>query len=188
MEGPSEWFNDLETTEMMCTWLCHALAGPVGAMVNGCELLREDGGCDGETMALLAASATTTAQRLKFFRAALGHSSVSHLVVTDLYKLSSDFLASWRNGIGFDWPTAESTTPVDSRQGQLVLVMILFAVECLPRGGNLVVHAQTGHVTVTATCLKDEMTATLALRGEEKAPRVMPAFFAARLARRLGGT
>ena len=116
--------------------MCHALAGPVWAMANGCDLLQKEGGCDEETLALLSASVISTARRLRFFRAALGHPAAPHVNGgADLRRLLSEFLDVWRGNIGLDWSVPD--TLIDSQQGRLVLVMTL-ACERLPARGRAI--------------------------------------------------
>ncbi|RME62159.1 MAG: histidine phosphotransferase, partial [Alphaproteobacteria bacterium] len=59
---------------ILCSRLCHDLVSPVGALVNGIEILAEedDAQMRAQVLALLEDSARQTANRLQFFRLAFG--------------------------------------------------------------------------------------------------------------------
>ena len=57
---------------LICARLCHDLGSPVGAVVNGVDLLREIGGAEGEELDMLDRSARRAAALLRFHRTAFG--------------------------------------------------------------------------------------------------------------------
>lgn len=62
--------------EMLCARFSHDLAGPIGAVSNGIELLEEsDNNLKNQAISLIASSAKETVARLKFFRYAYGVSA-----------------------------------------------------------------------------------------------------------------
>ncbi|MGB1876763.1 MAG: hypothetical protein ACPHGY_07545, partial [Rhodospirillaceae bacterium] len=68
-------FNELQLAQLLCTRLCHDLAGPVGAISAGVELMGTDPELiDDETMSLLSGSAEAAGRKLKFLRVAFGWS------------------------------------------------------------------------------------------------------------------
>ena len=63
----------LRLTQLLCTRLCHDLAGPVGAVAAGVELASDDPSqIDEETLSLIGSSSAAASRKLKFLRAALG--------------------------------------------------------------------------------------------------------------------
>lgn len=63
-----------ELAGIVCARLCHDLVGPVGAVVNGVDLITEIGLANAEEeMVLVAQSARRAAAMLKFHRLAFGH-------------------------------------------------------------------------------------------------------------------
>ncbi|HMU22649.1 MAG TPA: histidine phosphotransferase, partial [Sphingorhabdus sp.] len=66
--------NDIDLAALLCSRLCHDLLSPVGAMNNGLELLADehDPEMRKRCMDLLAESAKSAADKLKFFRLAFG--------------------------------------------------------------------------------------------------------------------
>lgn len=60
-------------TQLLCTRLCHDLAGPVGAVAAGVELAGSDPTqMDEETLGLIGSSSAAASRKLKFLRGALG--------------------------------------------------------------------------------------------------------------------
>ena len=61
--------NDTELAGIVCARICHDLVSPVGAMVNGADLIGELGTADAsDELALVAQSARRAAAMLKFHR------------------------------------------------------------------------------------------------------------------------
>ena len=73
MSGPVT-LEPLELAALLCSRVCHDLISPAGAIVNGLEVLEEDG--DEETkkfaLDLIKKSAKTASARLQFCRIAFG--------------------------------------------------------------------------------------------------------------------
>src|SRR3546814_8272420 len=72
-DDPAE---DLDLVALICSRLCHDLAGSIGAINNGIELLAEetDPAMRDEAIGLIAMSGGDAARRLAFFRQALSAS------------------------------------------------------------------------------------------------------------------
>ncbi len=65
--------NETELAGTLCARICHDLVSPVGAVVNGADLISELGTADAtEEMAMVAQSARRAAALLKFHRLAFG--------------------------------------------------------------------------------------------------------------------
>ena len=66
--------SEVDLASLLCSRLCHDLLSPVGAMNNGLELLADehDPEMRKRCMDLLAESAKSAADKLKFFRLAFG--------------------------------------------------------------------------------------------------------------------
>ena len=66
--------TEVDLAALLCSRLCHDLLSPVGAMNNGLELLADehDPEMKRRCMDLLAESAKSAADKLKFFRLAFG--------------------------------------------------------------------------------------------------------------------
>src|SRR6202051_3780265 len=66
--------NDLDFAALLVSRVCHDLVSPVGAVVNGLEVLEDetDPAMRADALRLVAASAEQAAARLKFARIAFG--------------------------------------------------------------------------------------------------------------------
>ena len=194
--------TDVELAEIVSTWLCHALAGPVGAVVNGMELLKEDPqSLTAETVDLVDLSAIAVAQRLKFFRSVFGASMDGAVDADTAQNLLVAYLVAARASslsVKVIWPdTWRGAARVDARTVQLALALSLVASACLPRPGSLTVRASTAglHVAVSGAGARLDASSAAALTassggvsggGARVTPRSAPALFAGSLARRLG--
>ena len=99
---------DQRVLELLMSRVCHDLISPVGAVVNGVELI-EDGGTDmaDDAMALVAKSARHASRRLQFFRMAYGAAGAGgDRSLADARQLTMDFLAETK--VALDWPDASA--------------------------------------------------------------------------------
>ena len=181
---------DLRVLELLSARLCHELVSPVAAINNGVELLGEDDpDFVKEAMTLLAQSARKAGQRLQFYRFAYGSAGGTTAVI-DCRELAQGLLDGGK--VRCDWP-ADSTLSGDWQK--LAANMLVLAADSLTRGGAVVVRAPTGgapSVTMTAEGasinFSDELRAALDVAADvgSLTSRTVHAYFAARLAQRLG--
>lgn len=191
----------LDLVELLCARLCHDLAGPVGAVATGAELLADEAGGGGEALDLLATSAAAASQRLRFFRLAFGPAA-KPVAAGELRNLASLFLAGsataggaltvdWRDGATGSW---------DAGVAKLLLNLLLVARDCLPRGGRLTVALRPapgeepdlvadllaeGQAVAPAEAVAG-MTAAMTSPGATLGPRGAQGFYTGRLANSLG--
>lgn len=133
---------------LLCTRLCHDLAGPVGAISAGVELLADepDASFLGEATALLRHSAEASSARLKFLRAAFGEPGRSSLS-GPARSLVEGYVRSLAGGIALDWrdeggamASAAATAAVgDGAALRLLLNLCLTAADALGGSGGLIV-------------------------------------------------
>jgi len=156
----------LKLTELLCSRLCHDLAGPIGAIGTGTELLGdEDMGPDmaDEAMALLASSAACASHRLRFLRAALG-SAGGALTQAQLRGLASAFLEqpmSVAESVVLDWQDGGAVAWT-SDEAKLLCNLILTARDCLPRGGSMILRTRQPDLGLWAALTVKGLGATLA--------------------------
>ena len=107
----SDSANDpLLLAQLLCTRLCHDLAGPVGAVAAGVELAAGDPSqVDAETLDLIGNSSVAASRKLKFLRTALGVPGAASSVLGDLSTLIEGYLSATA-GRGGD-PAACATLP-----------------------------------------------------------------------------
>lgn len=141
----------LALVAQLCSKLCHDLAGVIGAIANGAELLEDedDEEIRNQAVELLAQSAEQAGRRLRFFRIAFGAGGAIGDVIdaTELRDAVEGQLGGGR--LKVEWPAdmARLTKP----QAKLLLNLMLVAASGLPRGGFLrPTIASGGEVSVAA--------------------------------------
>lgn len=129
-----------ETTDLValiCSRLCHDLAGSIGAVNNGVELLAEetDAAMREEAIGLIAQSASDAARRLSFFRLALGSSGsmTEPMAYTEFTRVAKAYFAGGK--LSLLLPAA--TGPLSKPLGKALLLGLSLAAQALPRGGSL---------------------------------------------------
>jgi len=137
MSGSS--IEALDLAALLCSRVCHDLISPVGAIVNGLEVLAEDK--DEETQAfaleLIKKSANTASAKLQFCRIAFGAagSAGSQIDTGDAEKISRGFLEDDKTKIAWNIPRVL----MGKNRVKLLLNMLLIASQAIPRGGQIVV-------------------------------------------------
>jgi histidine phosphotransferase ChpT len=129
----------LDLAALLCSRVCHDLISPVGAIVNGLEVLAEEK--DEETQAfaleLIKKSANTASAKLQFCRIAFGAagSAGSQIDTGDAEKISRGFLEDEKTKLAWNLPRVLMA----KNRVKLLLNMLLIAGQAIPRGGQLTV-------------------------------------------------
>ena len=147
---------DLRVLHLLCSRLCHDLVGPVGAINNGVELVREFGaGNDEEAMDLVASSASQAAERLKLFRVAYGMAAGTARTVRDARGLTDAIIETGR--MTLDWPADEGIAATELNEGsvKLLLNMVLLAAEALSPAGTVKVQLSSGEGRLAAEMISE---------------------------------
>lgn len=136
--------QSIDLAAMLCSRLCHDMLSPVGAMSNGLELLamESDPEMRRSVVGLLEQSATTSTNKLKFFRLAFGAAGgFGESVEVDEPKALIDALVAERPKITVGWALSGNTLAKPA-----VKVLLNFgqiAIDALVRGGTLDIGAET---------------------------------------------
>jgi histidine phosphotransferase ChpT len=131
--------SSLDLAALLCSRVCHDVISPVGAIINGLEVL--DGEKDEEmrtiAMELIKKSAVSASARLQFCRLAFGAAgSFGALIDTgDAEKVARDIFTNGRTVL--QWNTARRMASRNSVK--LLLNLCLIAAGAVPRGGVVAV-------------------------------------------------
>ncbi|MAB15035.1 histidine phosphotransferase family protein [Parvibaculum sp.] len=132
----------LELAALMCSRVCHDVISPVGAIVNGLEVLAED---DDEEMRahaikLITDSAAQASAKLQFARLAFGAagSAGAEIDLADARAVIEAMTAGDRVKIVWEAPAAN----MGKDYVKLLLNMVLIGMAAVPRGGEVVVKIE----------------------------------------------
>src|ERR1700757_3878253 len=133
MSGPLP-IGALDLAALVCSRVCHDLISPVGAIVNGLEVLEEDKDEETKVFALdlIKKSAETASAKLQFCRIAFGAagSAGAQIDLGDAEKVARGLLADDKTTIVWNLPREL----LPKNRAKLLLNMLLIAVGTIPRG------------------------------------------------------
>jgi histidine phosphotransferase ChpT len=132
--------NDLDFAALLVSRVCHDLVSPVGAVVNGLEVLEDerDATMRADALKLVTSSAEQAAARLQFARIAFGAAGSAGTEL-DLNEVGRTVKGLSHGGkVQIDWQAAHINWPKD--WAKLLMNATLLASDSLPRGGNVVVQ------------------------------------------------
>ncbi len=188
----------LDLAALLCSRVCHDLISPVGAIVNGLEVLEEAKDEETKTFAmeLIKKSANNASAKLQFCRIAFGAagSAGSQIDLGDAQTVARGFLEDEKTKLAWNLPRVLLV----KNRVKLLLNMLLIAGQAIPRGGQLTVDPigegeNLGFkVTAAGTNAKILATTPPLLAGEHgaeplNAHHIQP-FYAGMLARACGMT
>lgn len=151
--------NNLQMAQLLCTRLCHDMAGPVGAVSAGVELMGTDPSLiDDETLSLLSGSAEAASRKLKFLRVAFGWAGSGSPPLDQVGGFFGDYLIATTGPSGgptLTWPDKTSLDLVTAKLGDLdaqsMANIALLGLEVQPGCRTLSINAgvQGGELTVS---------------------------------------
>jgi histidine phosphotransferase ChpT len=131
----------LELAALLCSRVCHDLISPVGAIVNGLEVLDDNPKPEDREFALdlIRKSAKTASARLQFCRLAFGAagSAGAQIDTGDAENMARGHLED--NKTKITWNLQRLLQP--KNKVKLLLNMLVIAQQTIPRGGVLTVDA-----------------------------------------------
>jgi histidine phosphotransferase ChpT len=129
----------LELAALLCSRVCHDLISPVGAIVNGLEVLDDNPKPEDREFALelIRKSAKTASARLQFCRLAFGAagSSGAQIDLGDAQTMARGHLEDAKTTIAWNLPRLL----LPKNRVKLLLNMMVIAQQTIPRGGVLTV-------------------------------------------------
>jgi histidine phosphotransferase ChpT len=139
---PAAGPDALDLAALLCSRVCHDLISPVGAIVNGLEVLDDARNADDRDFALelIRKSAKSASAKLQFCRLAFGAagSSGAQIDTGDAETMTRGFLEDDRTKVTWNLPR----TLQPKNRVKLLLNMLIIAQQAIPRGGTLTVDAQ----------------------------------------------
>src|SRR5436305_1760218 len=131
--------NDLEFAGLLVSRVCHDLVSPVGAVMNGLEVLEDerDPAMRADALKLIASSAAQAAARLQFMRLAFGAagSAGAALDLNEVGRVVAGLLQGGK--VQLVWDSPGVNWPKD--WAKLLMNAVLLTVDSLPRGGEVIV-------------------------------------------------
>ncbi|MGC2224325.1 MAG: histidine phosphotransferase family protein [Methylocella sp.] len=146
--------DPLDLAALLCSRVCHDVIGPVGAIINGLEMLDEEQDAEmrGFALELIKKSAGQASARLQFCRLAFGAAGSGGVSID-----TSDAATVARGLFGGERTKLEWNVPplrVPRNNVKLILNLCLIAATAIPRGGVIEVTLsgaeETARITVTA--------------------------------------
>ncbi|MCZ0737760.1 histidine phosphotransferase ChpT [Phreatobacter sp. AB_2022a] len=127
--------DGLDLAALLASRVCHDVISPVGAIVNGLELM-EDGADEATAelaLDLIRKSAKTASARLQFCRIAFGAagSAGSAIDTRDAQAVAANFFNDDRTSV--DWQVPAAYLP--KNRVKLLLNLLMLGAAAIPRGG-----------------------------------------------------
>ena len=166
MSGTSSAPDQLELAALLCSRVCHDLISPVGAIVNGLEVLDDNPKPEDRDFALdlIRKSAKTASARLQFCRLAFGAagSAGAQIDLGDAQTMARGHIEDGKTTIAWNLPRLL----LPKNRVKLLLNMLVIAQQTIPRGGTLTVdpigEGETMAFRVTATGLNARVPQNIA--------------------------
>ena len=132
----------LDLAALLCSRVCHDVISPVGAIVNGLEVLDEEKDPEMRTFALdlVKKSATMASAKLQFCRLAFGAagSAGASIDTGDAETVTRGLFGG--DKMKLDWRAPRILMP--KNKVKLILNLCLIAAGTIPRGGTMVVDVE----------------------------------------------
>lgn len=136
--------DPLDLAALLCSRVCHDIISPVGAIINGLEVLEEekDPEMRGFALDLIKKSAEQASARLQFCRLAFGAAGSAGALIdtSDAEAVARSLLGTERTA--FKWDVPPVLMP--KNKVKLLLNLCLIGAAAIARGGTL-------EVTISAT-------------------------------------
>jgi histidine phosphotransferase ChpT len=150
---------------LVASKICHDLISPVGAIVNGIELLEEvnpedDNDMLAHTVQMIKSSAQTASARLQILRISLGASKLTNtMAVDEMFRLILELTKCLGNG-AIVLETKSNVDVLSNDYAKLLLNLAIMVSDTLIRGGKLFVDLRkdnkTTYIEITATITSEK--------------------------------
>jgi histidine phosphotransferase ChpT len=129
--------NELDFSALLVSRVCHDLVSPLGAVVNGLEVLEDerDPAMRADALKIVGSSAAQALARIQFMRIAFGAAGSvgAELDLGEIGRLMTGLFADSK--ITLEWDATHANWPKD--WAKLLMNATLLGADCLPRGGKV---------------------------------------------------
>lgn len=157
----------LDLAALLCSRVCHDVISPVGAIVNGLEVLEEEKDASMQEFALdlIKKSARQASARLQFARLAFGAagSAGASIDLGDAENVAKGFIQD--DKVTLIWNVPRLLLP--KNKVKLLLNLILLATNAIPRGGSITVDAEVEGENVRFTIAAKGASARIPAHAEQ---------------------
>ncbi len=133
--------TEIEFSALMVSRVCHDLVGPLGAVINGLEVLEDERDAEmrEDALRLVTSSANQALARIQFMRIAFGAagSAGAELDLNEVGRLVTGLLEGGK--VKLEWNVPHIYWAKD--WAKLLMNATLLGADCLPRGGLVRVDA-----------------------------------------------
>ncbi|ATQ67934.1 MULTISPECIES: histidine phosphotransferase ChpT [Methylosinus] len=148
--------DPMDLAALLSSRVCHDVISPVGAIVNGLEVLEEEKDAEmrGHALALIKSSAAEASSRLQFCRLAFGAAGSKGAAIDtgDAEHVTRQLLADERTRLEWSVPRVL----MSKNKVKLLLNLCLIADATIPRGGVISVSSAGG---------EDDLSFTIVAKG-----------------------
>jgi histidine phosphotransferase ChpT len=155
--------DSLDLAALLCSRVCHDVISPVGAIINGLEVLEDDNDASMRDFALelIGKSAKQASARLQFARLAFGAAGSAGASI-DLGDAEAVARGMFQDDkVAFSWTSPRLLFP--KNKVKLLLNLVMTATSAIPRGGSIAVtvtgDAETGAFTLVSKGLNARIPA-----------------------------
>ena len=131
--------DSLDLAALLCSRVCHDVISPVGAIVNGLEVLEDENDASMRDFAfdLIRKSAKQASARLQFARLAFGAagSAGASIDLGDAEQVARGMFQD--DKLTFSWSAPRALFP--KNRVKLLLNLMMIAINAVPRGGSVAV-------------------------------------------------
>src|SRR5690606_22533861 len=157
----------LDLAALLCSRVCHDVISPVGAIVNGLEVLEDENDASMQEFALdlIKKSARQASARLQFARLAFGAagSAGASIDLGDAENVAKGFIQD--DKVTLIWNVPRLLLP--KHKVKLLLNLILLATNAIPRGGSITVDAEVEGENVRFTIAAKGASARIPAHAEQ---------------------
>lgn len=137
---PAVTLEGLDLAALLCSRVCHDLISPVGAVVNGIEVMEDDADEQTKSFAieLIKKSAATASARLQFCRLAFGAAGSAGAAIDtgDAENVARGMMEDDKTKL--TWKLPRVLLP--KNRVKLLLNLLVLAGGTIPRGGSLTIE------------------------------------------------